>query len=165
MWKPTTRAGDLLPRLIGFGLVLFLLSNIDLMGATRSNTSAQDANGTTVPWQVSGAGGGHGTTIGYVLSGTVGQTATIKSEGVDEQVAQGFWQDFKPFLCGDFDGNGYVNIADAVAITSYVFVTGPPPALMVTADADCNGSVNIGDAAYLIAYIFGAGPPPCANCN
>lgn len=165
MWKSSARLGSLTPRLIGLGLVLFLLSNVGVTGATHPNTSALDAEGTTVPWQVTGAGGGYGTTSGYVLSGTVGQTAVIKGVGGDEQVAQGFWQSFAPFLCGDFDGNGFVNISDAVAITSYVFVTGPPPTLMVTADADCNGSVNISDAVYLIAFIFRVGPPPCANCN
>jgi hypothetical protein len=165
MWKSTTRSSELLTRLIGIGLVLFLLSNVNVIGATHPNTPVQDADGTTVPWQVTGAGGGHGTTTGYILSGTVGQTAVLKGTDGDRQLAQGFWQSFDPFLCGDFDGNGIVNIADAVAITSYVFFSGPPPALMVTADADCNGTVNISDVAYLVAFIFGAGPAPCANCN
>jgi hypothetical protein len=145
-------------------LVALLLSSISLLGANQPDSPAQSVSGETVTWQVSGAGGGRGTTTGYVLSGTVGQTAVLKAPAGDFQLAQGFWQGFTPFVCGDVDGNGLVNIADAVAIMSYVFMRGSVLQLLAAADPDCSGNVNISDAVYLIAFIFDAGPAPCANC-
>lgn len=67
-------------------------------------------------------------------------------------------------ICGDADGNGIVNISDAVYLISYIFGGGPPPDPLVSGDADCNGIVNISDAVYLISYIFGGGPAPCSEC-
>lgn len=67
-------------------------------------------------------------------------------------------------ICGDADGNGSVNISDAVYVLAYVFGGGPPPDPFLEADVDCNGLVNISDVVYLIAYIFGGGIPPCALC-
>jgi hypothetical protein len=67
-------------------------------------------------------------------------------------------------VCGDADGNGIVNISDAVYLISYIFSGGPPPDPLAAGDADCNGIVNISDAVYLISYIFGGGPAPCTEC-
>jgi hypothetical protein len=63
--------------------------------------------------------------------------------------------------CGDVDGNGIVNVSDAVYLISYIFGGGPPPDPLLTGDVDCNGIVNISDAVYMITYIFGGGPEPC----
>jgi hypothetical protein len=68
-------------------------------------------------------------------------------------------------MCGDADGNGIVNISDAVFLISYIFGGGPAPDPYTAGDADCNGIVNISDAVYLIAYIFGGGSAPCATCE
>lgn len=69
------------------------------------------------------------------------------------------------YLCGDTDGNGIVNISDAVYLISYIFGGGPAPEPLLSGDADCNEIVNISDAVYLIAYIFGGGPAPCELCG
>ncbi len=65
------------------------------------------------------------------------------------------------FLCGDCDGNGSVNVSDAVYIVNYVFKGGPAPEPLEAGDVDLGGSVNIGDAVYLVNYIFKGGPTPC----
>jgi len=65
------------------------------------------------------------------------------------------------FLCGDCDGSGAVNVADAVHIVNYVFKGGPPPDPPESGDVNIDGSVNIADAVYIIAYVFGGGPEPC----
>jgi hypothetical protein len=64
---------------------------------------------------------------------------------------------------GDADGNGILNIADAVYLISYIFGggTAPTPYPLCSGDADCNCIVNIADAVYMISYIFGGGNPPC----
>jgi hypothetical protein len=69
--------------------------------------------------------------------------------------------DLRPFVPGDADGNGIVNVSDVVYLIAYIFGGGPGPDPLEAGDADCNDIVNISDAVYLIAYIFGGGPPPC----
>jgi hypothetical protein len=67
-------------------------------------------------------------------------------------------------VCGDADGNGFVNISDAVFLIGFIFGGGPSPVPLILGDADCNSIVNISDAVYLISYIFGGGAAPCAEC-
>jgi hypothetical protein len=68
---------------------------------------------------------------------------------------------FRTITLGDPDGNGMVNISDAVYLINYIFSGGAAPNPLLAGDADCNGFVNISDAVYLIAYIFSGGPAPC----
>jgi hypothetical protein len=68
------------------------------------------------------------------------------------------------FVCGDANGDGEVNIGDAVFLISYVFKGGPAPVPLCAGDANGDGDVNIGDAVYLIAYVFKGGPAPVAGC-
>jgi hypothetical protein len=65
------------------------------------------------------------------------------------------------YVCGDADGNGTINISDAVFIIEYIFKGGPPPENLEAADADCNGAFNISDAVRLIDHVFKGGDPPC----
>ncbi len=67
------------------------------------------------------------------------------------------------YLCGDGNGDGTVNISDAVFLIAYIFAGGSTPDPLAAGDANCNGAVNISDAVYLIAYIFAGGPQPCAE--
>jgi hypothetical protein len=64
---------------------------------------------------------------------------------------------------GDANGDGAVNVGDAVYVIAYVFKGGPPPTpyAICSGDANCDCSVNVGDAVYIIAYVFKGGPPPC----
>jgi hypothetical protein len=68
-----------------------------------------------------------------------------------------------PYVPGDADGSGAVDIDDVVYLIAYIFTEGPPPDPMAAGDADCSGSVDIDDVVYLIDYIFGDGPPPCRS--
>lgn len=66
-----------------------------------------------------------------------------------------------PYVCGDANGDGTVNISDVVALIYYIFGGGPAPQPLEAGDTDCSDVVNISDVVYLISYIFGGGPPPC----
>ncbi len=92
----------------------------------------------------------------------------------------GQYSDFSPFVVAyvaynsgcswevaDANGDGKINISDAVYLISYIFSSGPAPTpnLIGSGDADCSGGVNISDAVYLIAYIFSGGPIPAASCS
>jgi hypothetical protein len=85
-------------------------------------------------------------------------TGTLISDG-EVSVGRG-----EEYVCGDADGNGIVNISDAVFLIGYIFGGGAAPEPLLSGDADCNEIVNISDAVYLIAYIFGGGAVPCAAC-
>jgi hypothetical protein len=64
------------------------------------------------------------------------------------------------FTHGDANGDGEVNLADAVYIVNYLFIGGPPPDLLEAGDANGDGDVDLADAVYIINYLFIGGPPP-----
>lgn len=66
-----------------------------------------------------------------------------------------------PYVHGDADGNGIVNVSDAVYLINYVFNNTPAPNPLQSGNADCIGSVDISDVVYLLNYVFGGGPAPC----
>jgi hypothetical protein len=71
-----------------------------------------------------------------------------------------------PFICGDANNDGDINVADVVYIMDYIFQGGPPPDPYCSGEVNGDGSVNVGDAIYLVNYIFKGGPEPnCSACN
>jgi hypothetical protein len=65
------------------------------------------------------------------------------------------------YTCGDADGDGSVNVSDAVSIINYVFMGGGAPDPMEAGDVTCDGSVNVSDAVFIINYVFIGGNDPC----
>jgi hypothetical protein len=72
------------------------------------------------------------------------------------------------FVCGDVNASGAVDIDDVVFILQYMFLGGPAPQPLVSADVhryDCpNVTVDIDDVTHLIMWIFADGPPPDCTC-
>jgi hypothetical protein len=66
-----------------------------------------------------------------------------------------------PYVPGDANGDGVVDISDPVHLIAYIFSGGPAPFPTEAGDANCSGAVDISDVVYLIQYIFGGGPAPC----
>lgn len=66
--------------------------------------------------------------------------------------------------CGDANGDGNVNVGDAVFVVNYVFRGGPAPDPICLGDANGDGNVNVGDAVYIVNYIFRGGYPPVTTC-
>lgn len=64
------------------------------------------------------------------------------------------------YVCGDANGDGEVNIADAVFNINYVFKGGPAPVPEIAGDANGDSEVNVGDGVYVINYVFKGGLPP-----
>lgn len=124
--------------------------------------------GDSIKWQVVASGGGQGTSTDMKLSGTVGQTGTRTGTDGSYKLIGGFWQNFSTTQacdrCGDADGNGSINISDAVFLIAYIFAGGSTPGdcniPLGLGDANGDGSVNISDAVFLIAYIFAGGAAP-----
>lgn len=63
-------------------------------------------------------------------------------------------------LCGDVNGDGSINVADAVYLISYIFKGGPAPKPAATGDVNADADMNVADAVYIIQYVFKGGPPP-----
>ena len=71
------------------------------------------------------------------------------------------------FIRGDVNGDGGVDIADAVNTLGYLF-TGDLISCEVAADSNDDSAVNVADAIYLLGYLFSgtANPPaPHPNCG
>lgn len=63
-------------------------------------------------------------------------------------------------MCGDANGDGQANVADAVFLIQYIFRGGPAPKPTIVANVNGDEEVNVGDVVYLIGYIFNQGPGP-----
>lgn len=65
-------------------------------------------------------------------------------------------------LHGDANGDGTIDLADAIYLLNYLFKDGATPDLMDAGDVNCDGFINLGDVIYLLNYLFKDGdPPPC----
>ncbi len=68
---------------------------------------------------------------------------------------------YRTFVLGDANGDGTVNVGDAVYIINYMFKGGDAPVPLAAGDANCDTTIDVGDAVYIINYIFKGGPAPC----
>ena len=62
--------------------------------------------------------------------------------------------------CGDANGDGHVNVTDAVKLINYLFAGLPPPDPLETGDVNNDCEVDILDITCLVNYLFGDGSPP-----
>ena len=75
-----------------------------------------------------------------------------------------------PFIRGELNDDGEVDISDAIQILLQLFNGSPSPQPVERADVNSSGSVDIADAVYLVQYLFQGGTPPgfpfpVADCN
>jgi hypothetical protein len=61
---------------------------------------------------------------------------------------------------GDANGDGQINVSDALYMLNYLFRHGPPPVSFEAGDANCDGDHGALDVVYLLNYLFRGGPPP-----
>ena len=62
------------------------------------------------------------------------------------------------FRRGDANGDGTVDISDALRTLAYLFGEGRTPACLDAADANDDTTVDIADALFTLFYLFGNGP-------
>ena len=71
------------------------------------------------------------------------------------------------FLRGDANGDGVIDISDAVFTLRYLFTAGVIPACLDAADSGDDGDVNISDAVDVLLELFsesGHIAPPVGSC-
>jgi hypothetical protein len=66
------------------------------------------------------------------------------------------------FVRGDTNGDGAVDISDAVALLGYRFLGEAAPECLDAADGNDDENVDISDAVYVLQYLFSSGPVPFA---
>lgn len=64
---------------------------------------------------------------------------------------------------GDANGDGIIDLADAVHLLNYLFKGGPAPNPLEVGDCNCDDLVDLADVVYLLNYLFKGGPPPCVS--
>jgi len=152
-------------------IILFVV----IMSAMVFLTAEADnpKSGEQINWQVLSNGGTMSTSSNYILQGTIGQTAVGASESTNYKLQHGFWHTFASQSgpcsgrCADSNGDGSVNVSDAVYIILYVFNAGSPPPLPVLAcgDANTDAAVNVSDAVYIINFVFVLESPAPGDCS
>ncbi len=65
------------------------------------------------------------------------------------------------YKCGDANGDGNINVGDAVFLVDYLFRGGVAPGPIQAGDENADNRINIGDAIWCINYVFKGGPEPC----
>ncbi len=66
----------------------------------------------------------------------------------------------EPFVRGDANSDGAVDIGDAIFVLGFLFSQGQAPGCLDAADANDDGAVDIGDAIYTLGFLFSQGNPP-----
>ncbi len=101
-----------------------------------------------------------------LFDGSVEYVTAERVEGAHETAAY-TWDQFvgeesRAFLRGDANGDGQIDISDAVSILIQLFSVPDPFRCADAADADADGTVVITDALRLLNFMFGAGAGPAA---
>ncbi len=68
-----------------------------------------------------------------------------------------------PFIRGDSNVDGDLNISDPIFTLDFLFTGGPDPRCRVATDANADGDVNISDPIFALDFLFTGGPPPPAQ--
>jgi len=153
--------------LLSIAAGLFLLPGICLAvdgPVTSLETPTSNSEHFRLNWEVLSSSGVKGSSENMNSEFTAGQITVGLGSSSHFKVSPGIWQEFAlPYVCGDANGDGTVNIADASFIINAIFFGGAQPDPIEAADPNEDGGMNIADASYLINWIFFGGNGPCEN--
>jgi hypothetical protein len=65
-----------------------------------------------------------------------------------------------PFVRGDANADGSIDIADAIALLGFLFGGAGPLACDDAGDTNDDETLNIADTIRLLGFLFGSDPPP-----
>lgn len=61
---------------------------------------------------------------------------------------------------GDSDGDGAIDVSDAIVTLGFLFLDGPAPPCVDAADSNDDSAIDISDAVYSLLWLFAGGLPP-----
>ena len=64
------------------------------------------------------------------------------------------------YIRGDVNGDGSVDLTDAVLILDFVATVGTQPTCFLSADVNGDAMVNLADGVSIVTFLAGTGPPP-----
>jgi hypothetical protein len=77
----------------------------------------------------------------------------------EEQVAVVLPYTPPQFRRGDFDGDGSLQLDDAIQLLGYLFIGAAPSSCPDAADVNDSGEIDVADAVWLLGYLFVPGSP------
>lgn len=147
----------------------------DFTGDALHDLVAMNVASNTVSADVGDGMGGFGDQQSYAIGNESISLATADLDGDDQQdviVASALDGELRiflnrtqappdaPFLRGDVDASGAVELPDALALLNGLFGSGPQPTCPDAADVDDDGQVQLADALAILGYLYAAFPPP-----
>jgi hypothetical protein len=95
--------------------------------------------------------------VGWITATATSQTNPSLTDQASLSVTA---EGLVPFVRGDVNVDGVINVGDIVYLITFLYRGGPAPDPLWTGDVNCDGVVNIGDVVYLVNYLFKNGDPP-----
>lgn len=130
-----------------------------------TETEAVEISGTTIASSLLGNDVGltiplHWESLG---SPAIHNVVTVNNDSLTPTYTDGHLelnpQAIKDFVRGDANGDGIVNVADAIWCLQEIFNAGPVGTCFDAKNANADAVYDIGDPIWLISYIFSGGPP------
>ena len=86
----------------------------------------------------------------------------IEDDPGNNSVVEFLEADGEIFVRGDANSDDRVDLSDAVRIINSLFLGGPSPSPLDSADVDDDGALNVTDAIRVLDFLFRGGPRPPA---
>ena len=85
---------------------------------------------------------------------------TVRVDSIVDDKLYAYVRIPEPFLAGDANASGEVEVGDIVSLINYLYKNGPSPDPVESGDDNCDGKIDVGDIVYLINYLFKGGSAP-----
>lgn len=131
-----------------------------------TETQAIEISGSTVPSALIGNDVGLTIPLHFESLGTpaIHNVVTVNNDSLTPVYDDGHLelnpQTIKDYIRGDSNGDGIVNVADAIWSLQEIFNSGPTGTCFDAKNANADALYDIGDPIWLITYIFSGGAPP-----
>jgi len=66
------------------------------------------------------------------------------------------------FVRGETNGDGQVDVSDAIGVLEWLFLGGPAPECLAAADVNGDGGIDLSDASSILSFLFLGGSAPVA---
>ncbi len=86
--------------------------------------------------------------------------SSIVPEGLIDGTVNLVPTDVPPYIRGDVNEDGAVDLADAIGLLAYLFQSGSAPGCDAEGDINTDATIDIGDPICVLVYLFTLGHPP-----